>query len=399
MESLDHLLALAKEDGAQTLILEDGKSASWDGMDGTVSRGPEWSHEQLAQLLLQLVPEQLQVSLAIGEPVLFECECIGKIWAFAVENSEQRVRVQIDQLPSPDESIPELSYEDYVELDAESDGIPDGMPEIGVTPPFGSAIFGDSTQSGSWVSGKPDELEITSELGKGVKDSSKDDPILAFAASKSVTPALGTVFPPIEDHPSKSSNPASAQNTYDASIHASDSASSPGELASNAGVPHYIEDNLYDSTRPAPLDQEPWSDSTSGDGGSGVLLLAGSTAVAQAIISACGRPCMEVGDDDHVSTVVETVRQLGGDVGICIDAEDPSQWFTWAMRRLEEHRLVIVACRAKTELGALRVLCGLHPEVPCARWLAEHPRYFLTSVEQVEDLFNDSAATVIRAMG
>lgn len=391
MESLDHLLALAKEDGAQTLILEDGHAASWDGVDGTISRGPTWDHEQLAQLLLQLVPEHLQVSLAIGEPVLFECERIGMIWAFAVENSDRRVRVQVDQLPSPDESITELSYEDYVELGAdEEEGVPEYSSSIGgETPPFGTAVLGDAETAQPGDSKGAEDLEITSELGQDFEDSSKDDPILAFAAAKSVTPALGTVFSTGEEDENDSLD----------ELHESNTASFPDELASNAGIPNYIEDGMYESTRSAPLEQDSWSDSSAVEAESGVLLLAASSAVAAAIVQAYGKPCLEIRDEDRVDTVAQAVRELDDDVGICIDAEDPSMWFTWAMRRLEEHRLVVITCRSKSELGALRVLCGIHPEVPCARWLAEHPRYFLTSVTQVEDLFNDSAATLIRAIG
>lgn len=159
--------------------------------------------------------------------------------------------------------------------------------------------------------------------------------------------------------------------------------------AAGAGVPGYVEDSPFGGVASGPISLGFSDASFQGESfdAVGTLLLVNSKEVMASALAHLRDPEIVVRDNTSLFDTYAGIDLLSEGSCICVDVEDPSVWFSWVMRRLEQGCTVLVLCRAFAELGAMRVLCGLNPEVPSARWLAEHRRVFLSSSNAVASLF------------
>lgn len=157
----------------------------------------------------------------------------------------------------------------------------------------------------------------------------------------------------------------------------------------SAGVPGFVEDSPFGGVASGPISLGFSDASFQGESFNavGTLLLVNSKEVMASALAHLRDPEIVVRDNTSLFDTYAAIDLLSEGSCICVDVEDPSVWFSWVMRRLEQGCTVLVLCRAFAELGAMRVLCGLNPEVPAARWLAEHRRVFLSSPNAVASLF------------
>lgn len=162
------------------------------------------------------------------------------------------------------------------------------------------------------------------------------------------------------------------------------------------GVPGFVEDLPYGlATGPLPLARGESQACALRFDPERTLIFVSQSEVLEAALTHLADPAIVVGNESSVFDSYSAIDSLKPRTCVVVDVEDPSQWFAWVMRRLEQGCTVLVLCRATSEIGALRIFCGLHPELPCSRWLAEHRRVFLSSLESVTSLFlSDSKAAV-----
>lgn len=162
------------------------------------------------------------------------------------------------------------------------------------------------------------------------------------------------------------------------------------------GVPGFVEDLPYGlATGPLPLSKNDSHACSLPFNPERTLMLINRSEVLQAALTHLADPTITICNDSSVFDSYAAIDSLEPRSCVVVDVEDPSQWFAWVMRRLEQGCTVLVLCRATSEIGALRIFCGLHPELPCSRWLAEHRRVFLPSLEAVTSLFLGDSKTAV----
>lgn len=83
-----------------------------------------------------------------------------------------------------------------------------------------------------------------------------------------------------------------------------------------------------------------------------------------------GWPTLPIKPGDSPESLVERCDGLAEGAALILDAEDPSPWLAWLLRRVEEGRRVLVETRAPTPSGARRILLGVTASPRAESWLA-----------------------------
>lgn len=340
---VEQIFSEARRQGASAFVVEAGFAPRWVEKEETFGLQDEVQSDVLTAFLFRTMPSGSQARLAMGQPVEFQAQVQGSEWMLRAESTEHGFFVHISPAQSIDASMNHCLLEDEAGLEDTS------------------------------------KFRVASALGS---DKSELAPPPSCAAAKDKSPMKADTYEQMQlsqEAEQAGANGPSGQE-YRIAQHWSEE--------QGAGIPGYVEDTpfgLASGAMSLGLSDLPPQGRVFDVTGS--LILVNDRAVRDAALEHLNDPWIEVTNHSSLFDTYPAIDTLSRGACVSVDVEDPSVWFSWVMRRLEQGCTVVVLCRASGELGAMRVLCGLNPEVPSSRWLAEHRRVFLPDLESVTSLF------------
>lgn len=369
---IEEIFSAARQEVAQAIVVEAGSPPRWVSIKEPFKLQDKVESEVLTAFLFRLMPSCSQARLAMGHPVEFQALVNGDQWSLLAESTEIGFFVHATPITSIEESLTHLAGKDERDKTVEVGFENEAPVSTKGTSQTSEEHFDElpDTQTSKYKLGPP-PLSAASLEGKQAWSDDDFDQIL-FRKER-----------PNEGGPDLSSF------TYDFGQDINKAPALHGETDGfGPGIPGYVEDMPFGvATGPSSLVDSDVSYQGRGFDRAGTLLLVRSRAVMEATLKHLQEPMIRVKDDSSLFDTYPCIDALCEGRCVCVEVEDPSVWFAWIMRRLEQRCTVVVLCRATDELGALRVLCGLNPGPSCSRWLAEHRRVFLPDLDTVTSLF------------
>lgn len=351
---MEQIFRAARQSGTHAFVVEAGSPPRWVSEGTPFALQDEVQSDVLTAFLFRTMPASSQARLAMGQPVEFCAQVQGDEWALRAESTEIGFFVHATPIQSIEESMSHCPVGDDED---EEEG---SMADTGKFSEVGTHAQAPGLP--------PPPLVKTSQNQDYAPLEDDDFDQIQFQHRPSTAAGLGDAQAP--------------------------GANDPGFAGfEDAGVPGYVEDLPFGVASGAislgyPQRHTPRPGSSGEFEPVGSLMLARTRSVMELCVEHLQAPAITVKNESSLFDSYEAIETLEPGACVSVAVEDPSVWFSWIMRRLEQGCSVVVLCRAQDELGALRVLCGLNPELPTARWLAEHRRVFLADAAAVSSLFS-----------
>lgn len=351
---MEQIFRAARQSGTHAFVVEAGSPPRWVSENKKFALQDEVQSDVLTAFLFRTMPASSQARLAMGQPVEFCAQVQGDEWALRAESTEIGFFVHATPIQSIEESMSYCAVED----DEEGDSMAD------------TGQFAKVEAQADAPSLPPPPQVKTSEIQESMTLDEDDFDQIQFQHQPKAETGLVDAKEPGANDPGLA-----------------------GFEDPGAGVPGYVEDMPFGMASGAISLRDLGSEYHDGRARAefdpvGSLILVKTREVAEACVEHLQAPAITVSNESSLFDSYSEIEALGPGSCVSVAVEDPSVWFSWIMRRLEQGCSVVVLCRAQDELGALRVLCGLNPELPVARWLAEHRRVFLADAGAVISLFS-----------
>jgi len=404
MRSLAELLELACQRGGHEVVLETGQPAIVTTPRGGETMGNEIGEDELIGLLTAVVSSEQQVELAVGNAIEFALRTSGGVWSLVTEpgmegilvrarrNETQGAKVAVGVSHHPklyrQESFGtrlSVTTPESEQFDPTGDTPAQGLEiDLGLELSFSVEDDDDSTvpatssspefAAGTFVPAERDDSEeirfdtIDDDDRVGVNENASQEPNNPVDLSEDSDgfADFGRALQ-VEMNAQKRSTgakPYQERSPVEVQVPGKESDAIP------VGIPSFIDDTKdYGPSRANASSGQGSSQSSIAAVTEGALCLVLASDIPVTIIDAMELAQMWIRNED---TTVECNKRLNDfPPGSCIviDVEDPSQWLSWLLRRLEEGYRGFVVSRAKSFAGAKRILLGTHATQVTEKWL------------------------------